>query len=597
VLYARATPGRLGNIVDTTLLFGPAIAGFGLQVGLVHDRPFGSAFAALGFAALYLGIAGWTLRYRRESFRTMNETMLAIGIGFVTMAIPLALGARWTSAAWALEGVGAFWVGMRQARWMPRLFGLLLQLLAALIFIGKWSDLSALPIVNPSFVGAMLIALAALATTWWLREPLKHSGSRLAQSYAGVEAALAAPAFLFGFAFWCAAWAGEVTRSIPPRHAGTPSVPVFDPGLQPLLLLLAFMLSAAAAQWIARRHRWRIAQWPSYVTLPALALAFVTVTALGRYVLDTPDWALWIAAIALHLRLLYRNDEQDGVSEWRPILAGIHIGGVWLGAAMLADCLWRGIDRAGLWDTSWAQVTFLAATLAVLALLALAGRSITTRTPAKRWPLDRHATAYAWYAAIPIAALTYAGALLTALVSSGAAEPLPYIPLLNPVDLTLGLSLAALEMWRRTILATEPVPLGATTLSGTGAFAAMAALAFVMVNTVWLRIAHHLLGVPWDSDALLVSVVVQTGLAILWTSLALALMVLAYRRGQRTLWLVGAGLLALTVAKLLLIDLNNAGGGARIIAFIVVGLLMLVVGYLAPLPPKAASLGDEGVKA
>ncbi len=64
-------------------------------------------------------------------------------------------------------------------------------------------------------------------------------------------------------------------------------------------------------------------------------------------------------------------------------------------------------------------------------------------------------------------------------------------------------------------------------------------------------------------------------------------MVLAHRRVQRPLWLVGAGLLGLVVVKLLLIDLSNAGGAERIIAFIVVGVLMLVVGYFAPLPPKA----------
>jgi uncharacterized membrane protein len=51
---------------------------------------------------------------------------------------------------------------------------------------------------------------------------------------------------------------------------------------------------------------------------------------------------------------------------------------------------------------------------------------------------------------------------------------------------------------------------------------------------------------------------------------------------------VGAGLLGLVVVKLLLIDLSNAGGAERIIAFIVVGILMLVVGYFAPLPPKAS---------
>lgn len=211
----------------------------------------------------------------------------------------------------------------------------------------------------------------------------------------------------------------------------------------------------------------------------------------------------------------------------------------------------------------------------------------------RRWPLDRHVHAYGWYAAVPIAALVYLGALLTAVISSGNATPLPYLPLLNPVDLTLGLSLAALELWRRTMQAAVPMPPGSAALRGTATLAALAGLAFVMVNTVWLRFTHQMLGISWSGDALLDSVVVQTGLAILWTSLALALMVLASRRAQRSVWLVGAGLLALTVIKLLLVDLNAAGGGARIITFIVVGMLMLVVGYLAPLPPKATSVDDR----
>jgi uncharacterized membrane protein len=174
VLYTRATPGRLGNVGDTTLLFGPALAGFGLQVGLVHDGPFGSAIAALGFAALYLGVAAWTMRYQRDSFRVMNEALLAIGIGFVTLAVPLALGARWTSAAWALEGAGAFWVGMRQARRMPRLFGILLQIVPALLYLtGLQENVSVIPFANPAFVGAMLIAMAGLATAWWLRAPFR----------------------------------------------------------------------------------------------------------------------------------------------------------------------------------------------------------------------------------------------------------------------------------------------------------------------------------------------------------------------------------------------------------------------------------------
>lgn len=598
VLYARATPGRLGNVVDTTLLFGPALAGFGLQVGLVHDRPFGSAFSAIGFAALYLGVAAWTMRYRRDTFRVMNETMLAIGIGFVTLAVPLALGARWTSAAWALEGAGAFWVGMRQARWMPRMFGILLQIVAALIYLGKMSgDVSAIPLANPGFVGAMLIALAGLATAWWLREPLSHSGSRWAKAYAGYEATLAVPAFVFGFLFWCVAWFADITRMMPPRAAGLTTAPAFDPGLQPLLMLLAFVGSAWAAQYGGRRWRWSVATRPSYTTLIALVLTFVATAGGGRHVLRIPDCVIWIIAISLHLRMLYRNDRDQQGAELRMVLGAIHVGGVWFATAMLADCLWFAIENARLWNTAWAEVALLFAITAVLVALTMwAGRAM--RNPAAaaaagptngtRWPLDRHGQAYGWYAAVPIAALVYLGALLTAVISSGNAAPLPYLPLLNPVDLALGLSLAALELWRRTIVAAVPVPPGSAALRGNATLAALAGLAFVVVNTVWLRFAHHMLGVSWSGDALLDSVVVQTGLAILWTSLALALMVLASRRVQRSLWLVGAGLLALTVVKLLLVDLNAAGGGARIIAFIVVGVLMLVVGYLAPLPPKAA---------
>jgi uncharacterized membrane protein len=40
------------------------------------------------------------------------------------------------------------------------------------------------------------------------------------------------------------------------------------------------------------------------------------------------------------------------------------------------------------------------------------------------------------------------------------------------------------------------------------------------------------------------------------------------------------------VLKLFVIDLSNSGGSQRIVVFIAVGLLMLVVGWFAPLPPS-----------
>ncbi|MFS0774031.1 DUF2339 domain-containing protein [Sphingomonas sp. 1P08PE] len=602
LLFARSTPGRLGGVVDTTLLFGPALAGFGLEVGLVHDRPFGGAVAALGFAALYLAVAGVVMRRRRDDLRVMTETLLAIGIGFVTLAVPLALGARWTSAAWALEGAGAFWVGMRQARWMPRMFGLAMQVIAAVVYIGSAeANIAAIPLANAAFVGAMLIALAALATAWWLRTPLPHSGSRFAQVYAGIEGRLGNPAFVFGFAFWWIAWAVEIARlAAPIGPSAVSAMPVFDAGTRATLLMLAYVASAWGAQTIGLRQRWHVATWPSCATLAAMALGFVGEHLAGSRVLHLPDAPIWIAAIALHLHALYRNDriprEDDHAPARRAILGFAHAGGIWLATAILADCLLLGIDRGDLWRASWAEAALLLALLAALAGLTVwAGQALDSVAGRRRWPLDTHAVDYAWVAAAPLAAMLAFGTLLVALFSSGSADPLPYVPLLNPADLSLGLALATLELWRRTVVAAASALPGASALDGRGATASLATLAFVVVNTVWLRIAHHLLGVAWDPDALLDSSVVQTGIAILWTLLALALMIFAHRRARRALWLVGAGLLGLTVAKLLLIDLTNAGGGARIVAFIGVGILMLVVGYLAPLPPhEAAPRREEG---
>ena len=180
-------------------------------------------------------------------------------------------------------------------------------------------------------------------------------------------------------------------------------------------------------------------------------------------------------------------------------------------------------------------------------------------------------------------------ALAVAVSSPGRTAPLPYIPLLNPTDLAVALALGALLFWRRVVKVAQPAPTGGAAVRGKPALVALSALGFIAFNTVWLRIVHHFFGVDWDAGARFDSFVVQTGYAILWTLMALTVMVVAHRRATRAVWLVGAGLLGVVVVKLLLIDLSNIGGAERIVAFIVVGVLMLVVGYFAPLPPKVAA--------
>jgi len=75
---------------------------------------------------------------------------------------------------------------------------------------------------------------------------------------------------------------------------------------------------------------------------------------------------------------------------------------------------------------------------------------------------------------------------------------------------------------------------------------------------------------------------------VVWALLGVGLMIRGHRQVQRAVWVAGAGLLGVVVGKLFFLELADHGGLYRIISFIVVGLLLLVVGYFAPVPPDQA---------
>lgn len=115
---------------------------------------------------------------------------------------------------------------------------------------------------------------------------------------------------------------------------------------------------------------------------------------------------------------------------------------------------------------------------------------------------------------------------------------------------------------------------------------------------MWGAIWGAVLGLLWPGHGwqLFASFLVQAGYSILWTLIALGLMIGSHRRALRGAWMMGAGLLGLTVLKLFVIDLSNRGGSERIFVFIAVGVLMLVVGYFAPLPPVRRAPGEDMLK-
>jgi uncharacterized membrane protein len=169
---------------------------------------------------------------------------------------------------------------------------------------------------------------------------------------------------------------------------------------------------------------------------------------------------------------------------------------------------------------------------------------------------------------------------------TGDVAPLPYIPLLNPVDVVqLFVLLVLWRCWK--VIRAAPSLIGAGTDPRAPAFA-LGTVGFVWLNASLLRTLHQWIQVPWSLSGMLQSTLTQTTLSIFWASLALAAMLFATHKSDRPIWFAGAALLATVIAKLFFVDLSSVGSIERIVSFVGVGVLMLVIGYYSPLPPRAS---------
>ncbi|TDY26514.1 putative membrane protein [Paraburkholderia sp. BL6665CI2N2] len=157
------------------------------------------------------------------------------------------------------------------------------------------------------------------------------------------------------------------------------------------------------------------------------------------------------------------------------------------------------------------------------------------------------------------------------------------LPLLNPLDLVQAVVFALAAFWLMRIHRLG-VPIGEYRMP---LQVAAGATGFVWLNAMLLRTLHHWTGVPYEFETMSHSMLVQASISVFWTVCALAMMIWATRRASRMFWFIGGALLAATVVKLFLFDLSHVTGIERIVSFIGIGLMLLLIGYFSPLPPKA----------
>ena len=552
-----ATPER-ALAVDGALVFGLPAATFVLQAGLVEGVvPFGRAWSAAVLAAVYLVGAG--LLRRRAGVRLLADAFLAIGLAFATLALPLAFQRVVFGAMWVLEGAGLVWVGGRQGkRWM-RLGGLALQAVAA-VFLFVEGVLAPSGTFSPETLTGWIVALglglsAYVLTTADRRRPTADALHLDAEAEGGDPAPaavltgprwdrlerLAARAFLaFALFWWTVTAAVHVLDLAPERH-------------QLAAMLGAAALSGALFLGLGRALGWAALRAAAFGVVGAGWVLWSIAVFEGEW---TEGWrgVGWIALLGVAVLALR-------VERAHRLRTTALIATVWLVVAVVAVALGDAVDALA--GDMWSY----GAAGAVVA----AGLLLAVRLP--RSVASEHERAWS------VGGLAVAATLWTVVSwgGHGAADPLPTLPVLNPLGLPAVAVLLGLVAARRALPDRKPALSVLVGALGVGA-----------LTVEVLRGVHAFGGAPWTADGLYASSTAQAALAVTWTVLALALAVAAVRRESRGLWFFGAAVFAVVVLKLFLVDLSQAEALVRIVAFIAVGAIGLLIGYRAPLPPRRA---------
>ncbi|MBB5208062.1 DUF2339 domain-containing protein [Chiayiivirga flava] len=545
VLYALRDGGGRRGFVDGTLVFGTPLLAFPLQAAMLADDRHALALSALAVAVLYAALAWWLIRRRRVLL--LGQAFAALALGFATLAVPLALSARWTCATWALEGAAVAWLGLRQRRWLPQAAGWALQGLAALAYVygvadgGFVADAGERAVLNGHALSVLLMAGAALLL------------SRLYERAHG-HRALVWLGFVAGMAWWGVAGLRELVV-----HFATVDASLRAVWFGALTVALSALLRTVL-RW--PRLGWNIVATAALGIPLAVLSHFDADNALERPALL--PWLVWFAALLLGLWRL-RTPLQRGVS-----LAHVSM----LATASVLYGL--ALHETASWIFALGDAWLFLAAIAPLGLLLLA----THRVPALgAFPLADLFPAYAprWF--VP-AWLAMGCAWLLSLGHPGDADPLPYVPLVNPIELfQLGLLVLAAR-WLPSRRSEAPL-------------AALVAIGgFVCITLAGLRAVHQYTGADW-SPGIVDDRIAQATLTVLWSGLGVAAWIVGSRRLRWDVWLCGAILMGVVLAKLVLIDSRYFGTAPGIVSFLAVGALLVLVGRIAPTPPRQRDAAAE----
>ncbi|USA52016.1 DUF2339 domain-containing protein [Acinetobacter sp. C32I] len=506
-----------------------------LDVGLIFSVPvlgfslhaylMHNSTSALTWGAVALAIVYISLniwiKRQHPQLSILAKSFFILAVVFVALIFPLAKGAHWTSTGWVIQGTALIVWGVTERYRLSRYVGVALVLLSSVALLFQVWSNDHFPILSTA-----IFALAQFISAFYLlhyQEVEKYFSARM---------------------------------------------------LSGVFLALGLYSGAIAGA--------ELMQWQQYGLSPYLAVATILLAlfSLAVHVKSRLQWGnLQLILVAVLLFLLYGETfavEVYSTGHWPSTLNQVSFA---VAASLLSLLLISlNLSKSSVYTVIWATLLWLSLAsigLAIFPIMPIAALALIPVMYAVGL-LRLHKTQLLHQ--LPVWGLSLFWLLLISL-DPYSAEQYYALPLFNPTDLLSLLVFAGLiwMIYQHDFSAERSMEWGfkVTTIL----------IGLLVLSSVVVRAMHHYLGTPFWGTAIWSNGDVQLSLTLLWVILAFILMTFSSRRHIRQIWFVGAALLAIVVAKLLLLDLSQSGTLTRVISFIGSGAVMLVIAYLAPLPP------------
>jgi len=504
-----------------------------------HQHMLGLATSAMAASFLALGVL---TRKRTPSGEHAVLSFIAIAIALFTIAIPIHFDLHVVTIAWAIEAALLLYLAYRYDYWPVRDGSVILLLLAGVrVFTIEWPMHTVrFPLIlNSDFLSAIFVAGAG--AVYALVHHRNRALSRVADSQVklivGIASALLA-LVLVNIEFW--QWLdfaghGESARWVAMLLCGAGS--------------LAFLAAGLGLRSVHTRVTGFV---PLAVVLYFALLEYGAGLEEGMQMFGNMRFlaALFGTSVVFMFAQAYRRAESPCTEQEREVADGVLASAIILLTILTGIELWQGLVFAG----HEYLARCLSPLVALSGAIACMGCGVRLRSLQLRG----------------MGLVVLAGAGLLAIRPFLLEMDAGYILLVNGRFLAALAVVATLFGFARVLWSADEDRIAAQAVCGAG----------IVALFLLLSVETYLYFQEAVANARHAAWAAQMSLTILWGIYATVMLLIGFSKNVRTMRLSALGLFAATALKLVLVDMASIEGIYRVLAFMVLGCLMIGASYV-----------------